>query len=348
MSAANKLANDLLLALNKYDIPIDLLKSEIMMCMAKYTVKESSTDIAIYDSQSNTALMQQFLINKKVKGCTKRTIEFYAVELKKWDEFLQKDFTKMEADDIRLRMAQRQIRDQVSAVTINNELRALSSFCTWMHNEGIIYKNPAARVEKMKQQKKKKEAFTELEVEKMRNVLRSNKDKAVFEILLSTGCRVTELTGIKRCDVDGNKIIVHGKGQKDRVVYLNARAIIALENYMKERSDVNVYLFPRRARLSGVSRKDGGDWYVKKELVDDFLPAGTAAIEEMIRATGKRVGVKAHPHKFRRTCATWALKRGMPLIQVSKMLGHESVETTQIYLDLDDRELESAHELYVT
>lgn len=352
MDKKNELANKLTIALQSYDIPLGILKSEIMMAMTGYAVSELSTEIVLYDTKNNQALMQQFLISKKIKGCSERTIQFYGKELKRWDEELQKDFISMQADDIRIRIAKRQIRDKVTAVTINNELRALSSFCTWMQQEAIRHDNPTAKVDKVKGRKKKKKAFTEIEVEKMRGVLETSKDKAMFEILLSTGCRVSELARLRIDDVDGDKAVVHGKGNKDRTVYLNAKATIALDTYLADRRDNSIWLFPRRKErlvgIKGVSREKLQNWYKYPEFINEDMHVDKGTIEARIRRMGKKVGVKAHPHKFRRTCATWALKRGMPIIHVSHMLGHESMETTQIYLDMDEKELEAAHRLYVT
>ena len=158
----------------------------------------------------------------------------------------------------------------------------------------------------------------------------------MIELLLSTSCRVSEVAQILIEEIDGERILVHGKGEKDRYVYLNAKAQLMLERYMSERKDKSPYLFPRC--------RDG--WRNPKNIEEGHIDMAT--IEQMTRKIAKRAGVeRANPHKFRRTCATMALRRGMPIEQVSKMLGHEQVSTTQIYLDLTEDELALAHKKYV-
>lgn len=185
----------------------------------------------------------------------------------------------------------------------------------------------------------------DMEIEKLRVAARDIREKAIVELLLSTGCRVTELVNIKLSEIDDDKILVHGKGQKDRYVYLNARAKLAVDMYVEQRKDKNPYLFPK-----GIFSKEGGEkhnwWMNPQNVVDGHTSTG--AIEKITRSMAKRTGVeRANPHKFRRTCATMALRRGMPIEQVSKMLGHECIATTQIYLDLTERDLKQAHEKYV-
>ena len=145
---------------------------------------------------------------------------------------------------------------------------------------------------------------------------------------------------------------MHGKGQKDRTVYLNAKALYALERYLKERKDTNPYLFAAGffnmcERKNGISQQKAREWYMRKSEVSEDKPISPGAIESQIRKLGQRVGVKAYPHKFRRTCATFALRRGMSIEQVSQMLGHESIETTQIYLDISEQDLKEAHRKFV-
>ena len=161
---------------------------------------------------------------------------------------------------------------------------------------------------------------------------------------------MNELANIKQEEVKGDSVLVHGKGNKDRIVYLNAKAHMALERYMKERSDESEYVFPKSAVSAADDiriRTTKGVWYKEPDLVANE-PADISGIESVVRKIGKRAGVeKVHPHRFRRTCATLALRRGMPIEQVSKMLGHEQISTTQIYLDLSERDLEQAHRKYV-
>lgn len=329
----------------------ETVRFQLTILLSKYSIEAMSTDLVVYDDGNDEALIQKFYINKKVQGLSQRTCDYYLTELRKWSNRLLKGFVNVTADDIKLVLAQRQLCSEVSAVTIKNEMRVLSSFYSWLSAEEIISKNPMAKLKIIKTPKVQREAFADMEVEKMRNCLKTSKDKAVFEILLSTGCRVSELVGIKLADIkDGEKVIVHGKGSKDRTVYLNAKAQLYLQEYLNDRKDKSIWLFPRMIPVTDIKtryKNSKAEWYKEPKFVNVEEHADTGTIEHMIRSLGKKVGVKAYPHKFRRTCATWALRKGMPLITVSKMLGHESVETTQIYLDISEEELEANHKKFV-
>lgn len=181
----------------------------------------------------------------------------------------------------------------------------------------------------------------------MRSVLRSNHKKAIFETLLSTGCRISELVNIRLDEINKTEIIVHGKGGKERRVYLNARAQWAIQQYLNEREDANPYLFPGINPSVCGKRRGTYNWYTNVEIVDEARHIDMCSVEQALRRIGRTVGVKAYPHKFRRTFATNALNRGMPLTQVSKLLGHESISTTEIYLDLNENEAKEAHQKYV-
>ena len=197
-------------------------------------------------------------------------------------------------------------------------------------------------------------AFKDDDIELMRTLLRDWREKAVFETLLSTGCRVSELCSIKITDIqEDGTIYILGKGNKYRNVYLNAKAKITIQKYLEERKDNNPYLFPRAissfvSEASKSGRAKTHEWYKFADLVSEDQPSGNSTIEEMVRRLGKKANVdNVHPHRFRRTCATLALRKGMPLELVSKMLGHENVGTTQIYLDLTEDDLKIAHKKYV-
>ena len=343
------LINEILFGMKEIDEKqLQHLQMLLYMKMNKYEISMKSTEVAIYEGDINETLFKKFLISKKVNGCTDRTIKHYANTLKFVFNVIQKSCLEVTSDDIRMYMAKRKIKDNVTAITVNNEWRVLSSLFTWLQKEEILLKNPIAKVPQMKTQKTKKKAFTEMEIEKMRDVLRDEREKAIFETLLSTGARVSELVNIKRNEVSKNQMLVHGKGQKDRIVYLNAKAQLALEKYIEKREDESVYLFPagfKNSTTKGTAKTHL--WWTEKKNINEDKPIDKGSVEAMIRRRGRKVGVTAYPHKFRRTCATFALRNGMPIEQVSKMLGHESVETTQIYLDLTEKDLEIAHEKYV-
>lgn len=304
-----------------------------------YEISSRCTDIAMLQEDRNETLVKKFIVSKMVKGCTERTIKFYTTTMKFVLNRINKTIDDITSDDIRLYIALRKRKDGVTDTTIDNELRILRSFYAFSLAEELLTKNPMLKIDNVRKERHKKDALTEEEIEKLRyqasvgmgtrQALKYiDRDVFVIELLLSTGVRISELVGIKLNEIKGNRILVHGKGRKDRYVYMNAKAIFAMERYLgKKKNENSPYLFP-------------GD-------EDGHIGIGT--IEKRTRDLAKLAGVeKANPHKFRRTCATMALRRGMPIEQVSKMLGHEEISTTQIYLDLSEKDLEYAHSKYVS
>ena len=314
------------------------LVARIALTMKDYAIvlQEQTTDLVVSDLDKDNVMIQKFLMSRKVKGCTDRTIKFYIGSIRRTRRRIQKPLKEITVDDIRWYLSIREFQDKVSRVTIQNELHAMSSLMEFLSADGYIQGNPIKKFGEYKIPKKMKKAFTEYEIEKMRGVIETKKEAALFEILLSTGCRVSELAGIRKDEIRGDKILVHGKGQKDRNVIMNTRAMIALEDYMAskcEESKMSPWLFPKRE--------------YKHTCKTPEEHATTSSIEQAITEIGKKVGVQAHPHKFRRTCATFALRRGMDIIYVAKMLGHENITTTQIYLELNEEEMDYQHRKYV-
>lgn len=321
------------------------IKMQFDILLHGYDIKKMSTELTVYQGDVNDEMLVRFLRAKVAKGLSKRTITFYKSSIKNVLRKIGKPYSEVNADDIRYYIAYRISVDGATKVTVGNEMRNLSSFYTWLQTEEILLKNPFNKVDTIKVTKKKKKAFTQMEVEKIRAGCRTKKELAIVEMLLSTWCRVTELANIKISDINGNKCTVLGKGDKYREVYINAKAKIALSMYLTERKDDNPYLFP--GRKVGHNRS-GSNWHADSKNVDTYKATSTYMIEATVRDIGKRVGVEnVHPHRFRRTGATMALRAGMPLLTVSKLMGHESIETTQIYLDISDEELEASHEKYV-
>lgn len=328
------------------------VRMNLMMVLSKYDIRKAETDIVPYEGDVNEQIIRRFLMAKAASGRSKRTIRYYGDTIKRTLERIGKPYTQVTANDIRLYMAVRINKDHVSKATANNERRNLSSFYAWLQKEEILLKNPMAKVEVVKQTKKKKKAFTDMELEKIRFACEDEMDRALVEVLISTWCRISEIAEIKVSDIEGNKIVVHGKGDKYRDVYLTAKAQLAIDAYLKKRSDDKLLLFPKGVQSpklikNGASPKDLHLWWTMPEMIADG-GRDIGSLESRVRKIGRRAGVEnVHPHRFRRTGATMALRAGMPLMEVSQLLGHENVGTTQIYLDIDDQQLESTHEKYV-
>lgn len=333
---------------------INEAKLRITMALDGFSIQKEETELTVYEGDVNELILKRFLMAKIARGLSPRTINYYKNSIRMTLEKIGKPYNDITADDIRLYLAIRVQKDGVSKTCANNERRNLSAFYTWLQKEEILLKNPMSKVEPIKEAKKKKSAFSQMELEQIRYACSTARETAIIEVLISTWARVSEIAQIRIDDIRENKITVHGKGAKDREVYLSAKAQLAIDTYLRERSDDNPYLFPRAKYAGDVVTMTKGKhrmlqkkWYTDKTLVGEGH-SDACTIESIVRSIGKSAGVpNTHPHRFRRTGATMALRSGMPLITVSKMLGHENIGTTQIYLDISDRELEQAHEKYV-
>ena len=306
-------------------------EQSIYMILHDYKIEKATYDLEIYKGDVNQKILRKYIIAKTVQGLSERSIELYKHDVQNFMDFINKPVTQTTVDDIRYFFAVLSIQKKVSRTYQINRWRTLSAFYTWMLKEELIEKNPFFKIECPKKIKKKENAFTEIEVETMRNSLASAdaRDKALFEVMLSTWCRVTEISNMNIKDIEGDCINVMGKGSKMRKVYLNTKARIALENYLKTRTDNNEALFITKDKPKIRLKVSGIEIWCRKKL-------------------GEKNNIeKVHPHRFRRTGATFALRAGMPIQDVSRLLGHESIETTQIYLDIDEKEIARSHEKYV-
>lgn len=328
-------------------------KMLILGVMADYEIHKKETGLILYDGGQTEYLIQRFLVAKKVAGCTDRTCKLYGDNLRRFFGKVGKSPMQCAHTDVQAFIADLIIRGR-SKDYQQNIVRTLSSFYGWMAKEDLIGKNIMLKVEPIKNKWKKKDAFSDMDVEKIRAACKTKRQTAMIEVLLSTGCRVFEAGNLLRSQCQGNEITIVGKGDKQRKIYLNAKAQLAIASYLAEREDKNPYLFPSSIQ-DGTSVTNGkcpliktALWYTDPKQVSENGHAGNSAIEEMVRSIGKRAGVEhCHPHRFRRTCATMALRRGMSLVHVQQLLGHDSLETTRRYLDISEEELMEAHRKYV-
>lgn len=312
------------------------------LILYNYNITPKTQELDIYHGNVDEQVIKRFLATKMVQGRAPRTIEYYGSILNQMSKKSEKPLLELTGDDILVYLAIRQTQNQCTNTTLNNERRVLSSFYSWAMSSDLITKNPMNKVGSIKVEKKKKSALTEEELELIRNECvykrGNNKGKvnyrylALIEVLLSTGCRAFEVANIKIEDIKNDEITILGKGNKERIVYLNARARSAINNYLNiEHLKHTPYLF------YGINGHGEVSDHLNKETVNDI-----------VKKLGKQAGIShVHAHKFRRTAATLALRRGMPIELVSKMLGHESIDTTQIYLDINQNELKIAHQKYV-
>lgn len=309
----------------------------IASVLGEYDIAEKEYAIVPYDEKLNKAY-QMFFIAKKIEGLSNRTLNYYKGEIDNFKGFISKPFDSVTTDDVRYYLAIKQTRDGVSETTADNIRRVLNTFFSWLNNEEYIPRNPVFPIKPIKKKKVVKHAFTNIEIEKIKEVclqikkpLERKRNIALVETLLSTGCRIGEITTMKIEGIDWNRksIVVEGKGKKERRVFFNDKAMLRIQEYLEERNGE-------------------GDEYLFNTLIRPYKRLCISGAEKAVKEIGKASGVtKCHPHKFRRTAATMALKRGMAITDIQKMLGHESLDTTRIYLDLDDGNLEIQHRKFM-
>ena len=326
MTERESLTNDICGILISADVFDEEIKQRIVLAIDNYEIQRRTTEIVVADPNDNANLLKRFAVAKAVAGRSKKTINQYTWPLKKFIEITKKQLLDIVPDDFRAYLAHRMIVNRISPVTLNNERNNLSAFYDWAVSSDLINRNPVKATDPIKVPREQKQAFSEMELEKIRNACETLREKALVETLLSTACRVSELASIQTADIDGNRIMVVGKGNKRAQVYLNSKATYAINAYINSRTDNSPYLFPSRAG-KGITAQ---------------------GVRFVLKSIGERAGVdNVHPHRFRRTAATMALRHGMPIEMVSRMLRHDKLQTTMIYLDLDERELQYQHQKYV-
>lgn len=274
--------------------------------------------------------LEVFLSAKRIEGCSEKTLIYYKNTIQQMLDSIGKSVCTIVTEDLRTYLAEYQKEKQSSKVTIDNIRRIFSSFFSWLEDEDYIIKSPVRRIHRIKAASTIKETFTDEQLESMRDNCDNPRDLALIDILASTGMRVGELVLLNRDDIsfDERECIVFGKGDKERMVYFDARTKIHLQNYLDSRTDNNEALF--------VSLKAP---YNRMKI---------GGIELRLREMGKRLNIeKVHPHKFRRTLATVAIDKGMPIEQLQKLLGHQRIDTTLQYAMVKQSNVKIAHRKYI-
>ena len=288
-------------------------------------IEKTESDAAI-----DTGVIQTFLSAKRVEGCSEKSMHYYESTLRNALDAIGKSVKDISTDDLRRYLDEYQQRSGASRVTVDNIRSILSSFFAWLEEEFYIVKSPVRRIHKVKTGKVVKETYSDEALEMMRDSCENTRDLAMIDILASTGMRVGELVKLNRADIDfqNRECVVTGKGNKQRMVYFDARTKIHLQNYLRERKDNNEALFVTllaphdRLQISGV--------------------------EIRLRHIGNGLNMtKVHPHKFRRTLATMAIDKGMPIEQVQHLLGHQSLDTTLQYAMVNQANVKMSHRKFI-
>ena len=281
-------------------------------------------------NKENAELLGAFISSKKVEGCSDKTIHYYKSSIEKLIVAVKKNVCDITTNDIRCYLAEQQEQRGLSKVTTDNLRRIYSSFFSWLEDEDYITKSPVRRIHKVRTDALVKEVLTDENIEVLRDSCQEIRDVAMIDLLLSTGMRVGELVKINREDIDfqERQCVVFGKGNKEREVYFNARTKIHLKKYLEQRTDSNPALFV--------------------SLKEPHTRLTISGVEVRLRQLGKNVNIhKVHPHKFRRTLATMAIDKGMPIEQVQKMLGHVKIDTTLHYAMVNQANVKIAHRKFL-
>lgn len=279
---------------------------------------------------NNIKLTEFFLAAKRVEGCSEKSLKYYKSTIQMMLDSLGKRIQEIETNDLREYLTNYQQEKKSSRVTIDNIRRILSSFFSWLEDEDYILKSPVRRIHKVKAASTVKETYTDEALENMRDNCDNIRDLALIDILASTGMRVGELVLLNREDINfvERECVVFGKGDKERIVYFDARTKIHLQNYLNSRIDSNNALF------------------VSLRAPYDRLKIG--GIEVRLRELGRQLDIpKVHPHKFRRTLATMAIDKGMPVEQLQRLLGHRRIDTTMQYAMVKQSNVKLAHKKYI-
>ncbi len=280
---------------------------------------------------SNKDFLEMFLDAKKIEGCSERTLQYYRVTIEHFLSQTETTVRKVTTEEIRTYLADYQKNSNCSNVTIDNIRRNISSFFSWLEEEDYILKSPMRRIHKIKTKTVVKSIISDEGIERLRDNCSEIRDLAMIDLLYSTGIRVGELVNLNIDDIDleGRECIVYGKGDKERKVYFDAKAKVHLKEYIETRDDSNQALF------------------VTLDAPHDRLKI--SGVEIRLRQLGRRLDLeKIHPHKFRRTMATRAIDKGMPIEQVQKILGHSQIDTTMQYAMVNQNNVKTSHQKYMS
>jgi site-specific recombinase XerD len=283
------------------------------------------------ECRGNEDFLGSFIAAKKMEGCSKKTLDFYSCTVKRMLDKVGKPAKRIATEDLRKYLAGCQGGRGAGNVTMDNFRRILCNFFTWMEEESFIMKSPMRRIHKIKSGKAVKETYSDDSLELMREKCETPRDRAIISLLASSGMRVGELVKLDRSDIDFNlrEGAVLGKGDKERIIYFDARAKLHLLDYLESRTDGNPALFAT--------------------LRKPYARLGIGGVETLLRQLSEKLGIsKVHPHKFRRTLATMAIDKGMPIEQVQRLLGHEKIDAALGCAMVNQKNVKSSHSKYIS
>lgn len=305
------------------------LKMILISEMQQYELRENKENV-VHRQEENKKLLYLFISAKKVEGCSSKTLVYYENTINCFLDKIEVALSRIETNDIREYLAKYQEEKKSSKVTIDNMRRIFSSFFAWLEDEDYIAKSPVRRIHKIKTNVLVKDVLSDEELENLRDNCDEIRDLAIIDLLSSTGIRIGELIKLNREDINfqERQCVVFGKGNKERTVYFNARTKIHLQKYLSTRDDNNSALFV--------------------SLHSPHNRMSINGIEYRLKELGKKLNIaKVHPHKFRRTLATMAIDKGMPIEQVQCLLGHVRIDTTLHYAMVNQNNVKMAHRKFI-
>lgn len=309
---------------------MERLQDVLVHCLWSVQIQSNEENSEPQPTETNEDLLNMFISAKRVEGCSNKTLRYYETSLLRLFKEINTHVTHIRTDDLRNYLSDYQEKTDCSKSNIDNIRRIMSSFFTWLEDESYIIKSPVRRIHKIRSTQTVKETYTDESLETMRDQCGCIRDLAMIDMLASTGMRVGELVrlNIKDIDFENRECVVFGKGSKERPVYFDARTKIHLKNYLASRTDDNPALFV--------------------SLLSPHKRLEISGVEVRLRKLGRRLGItKVHPHKFRRTLATRAIDKGMPIEQVQQLLGHAKIDTTMHYAMVSQNNVKISHRKYI-
>lgn len=319
----NEIMQEMLPFLN--NAQIEKLQEVLLHSLWKFEISNAD-----YKKEEELDFVELFLSAKRIEGCSAKSLAYYEATIRAMIKALEKGVKEVTTDDIRGYLTKYQIDKQSSRVTIDNIRRILSSFFSWLEDEDYILKSPVRRIHKVKTASNIKETYSDETLELMRDNCEEIRDLALIDILASTGMRIGELVLLNKTDINFNEreCVVFGKGDKERMVYFDARTKLHLRAYLDSRCDNDPALFV--------------------SLKAPYTRISIGGIESRLRSMGRNLGInKVHPHKFRRTLATMAIDKGMPIEQLQQLLGHKRIDTTLQYAMVKQSNVKNAHRKFI-
>lgn len=309
---------------------IEVVKNVLYVTLQDYEISQNKYEVAIPDNDLPKEA-KIFFVSRKIDGLKEGSLKQYKRTVTKFFETVNKPVTEVKTEDCRLFFFLLQNNSKISLRSLDNQRIYLNAFFSWLTDNEYIPRNPCKSIKKFKYPKTEKHALTDIEMAKLRKACKNNYERAIIEVLYATACRVSELVDIRLDDVDfttRDVIIRHGKGDKERTTWLNPEALLAIQDYIKDRDYPTEWLF--------------------ESCRKPHQKLGIRTIERKTKELEKRTGIKIYPHKVRRTTATYLLKKGMPIEEISLFLGHENINTTQLYAKVNKDAVKADHQKYLS